>query len=104
MDASLILSAVLGLAGGLTAAGGLLWKLSAQLTAQAEQIKSLKEEQRKQEESCKEQFERLNTEFDDYVKEQGNAWQQLNRTLGKIEGALERPAPPPAPPPRRSAP
>lgn len=102
MDASLILSAVLGLAGGLTAAGGLLWKLSAQLTAQAEQIKSLKEEQKKQEDSCKEQFEKLNNEFDEYVKEQGTAWQQLNRTLGKIEGALEKP--PPGPPPRRSAP
>jgi len=91
LDASLLLSAALGLAGGLAAAGSLLWKLSGQLTKLEEQLRTQKEHQEKQDEACKAQFKQLNDDFDRYTREQDDKWQELNRTLGQIEGELRSP-------------
>lgn len=89
MDWSLVLSAGFGLAGGLAAAGSILWKLSGQLAQQKIEISILTREQKEQKVECERQFDKLEGEFDTFVKEQGVQWQQLSRMLGKIEGEME---------------
>lgn len=91
MDFNTILSGVLGVLGGLAAAGSLLWRASGQLTKLEEQIRTMKEHQDRSDASCKASFERLDDDFSGYVKDQDNKWQDLNRTLGQIEGELRTP-------------
>ena len=107
MDWNLVLSAVLGAAGGVGTAFAALWRLSQkltlldsgqkQLTRDLEKAaKDTEHELSRQSKECRDQFEKLERDFDTHVREQNQRWNVLNRTLGQIEGEVLRTRRPPA--------
>jgi len=83
-----VISIVLGAGAGVASAAIFLWRAGASWaefkTKTETAIKSMEEDI----DENQTQIEELAHETRAYAREQGQAWTQLNRTLGQIEGGL----------------
>jgi hypothetical protein len=73
----LAIEAGIALASGVVGAGGVLWKMGREL----QRIKDLSE-------GVSLKIEKLEKEVDEDRRQGADSWQELNRTLGRIEGQM----------------
>ena len=89
---------IAGIASGALTATGFVFLLGRRYQAIEEHLKALFEKNREQDAK----IEKLETDQTTMTKENNESWQDLNRTLGQIEGSIGMLPPPP--PPRKTRP
>lgn len=70
--------------GGATPVLTLVWRLSGKLSEQQTKLNQLEQQLNE----YKAKLAKLDSDLEDHIREQGTRWNELNRTLGKIEGLL----------------
>lgn len=72
--------------GGVVPALTLVWRLSSKLSEQQTKLNQLEQQLNE----YKVKLAKLDSDLEEHIKEQGTRWNELNRTLGKIEGLLTK--------------
>ena len=72
-----------------------VWRAGRYLKGLEDKITGFEKSHEEHEEEDEKRHAALQKDFDDASKNSEESWRELNRTLGKIEGALELETPPP---------
>lgn len=82
------LTAAIGIASGVAGAAIFLWKVSGGWHTFKTSTEGKLVELEKKDNALKESIDNLAAETQEFADHQGVQWQQINRSLGQIEGAL----------------